>query len=237
MGVLNRVPRGTVGNLEGVTDYFVGLDLGQENDHSAIAGLERVWKRSYSRNMVTWEFDPDDEVQLRLRYLERIPLGTAYPKVVERVATICRSLARRGRCGLAADATGVGAGIVDMLKAADLGATTALLPVVITSGDHAHYQHGRHRVPKINLVAGLQTVLGREELTVAADLREFGRLVEEMRGFGAKLTEGRAQSFGGKKDDLVIALALAVWGAGITDFEKRDVVIPGLPGRNGPLLY
>ena len=85
--------------------YFVGLDLGQSRDFTALAVLERA--------ELTGEFDPAmfawrKEVALRLRYLERVPLGTPYPEIVERVRRTTRSPELAGRCHVAADATGVG---------------------------------------------------------------------------------------------------------------------------------
>ena len=47
--------------------FYLGLDLGQRRDHSAIAVIEK-------RNAL-----------MLVRHLERVALGTPYPAVVERV--------------------------------------------------------------------------------------------------------------------------------------------------------
>ncbi len=106
------------------------------------------------------------------------------------------------------------------------------MPVMITGGDHAGYGNGRWRVPKADLVSGLQRCLEDGGLRVACGLREFGQLMEEMRGFGVRVTEGAERVFGGKKDDLVIALALATWGARRGTVGERTGAIPGMPGPN-----
>ncbi|HEY6072804.1 MAG TPA: hypothetical protein VIV15_05250, partial [Anaerolineales bacterium] len=85
--------------------YFVGADLGQSRDYSAIAVLERAER--------TGPWDPvvcawNKKIELNLRHLERLPLGTPYPDVVERVTAITRSEKLAGRCHLAVDGTGVG---------------------------------------------------------------------------------------------------------------------------------
>lgn len=49
--------------------FFVGVDLGQKRDHAAIAVVER---------------EPGEEA-VRVRHLERMALGTPYPRVVTRV--------------------------------------------------------------------------------------------------------------------------------------------------------
>jgi hypothetical protein len=58
--------------------YFTGLDLGQAQDHSALAIVERTSCRDPEREGKTvFHFD--------VRYLRRWPLGTAYPAVVAEV--------------------------------------------------------------------------------------------------------------------------------------------------------
>jgi hypothetical protein len=89
------------------------------------------------RAELTGEFDPAvfawrKQVALRLRYLERVPLGTPYPDIVERVRRTTRAPELAGRRHVAVDATGVGRPVVDMLRNAGLGATT--LPAIITGG-------------------------------------------------------------------------------------------------------
>ena len=65
-----------------MTEYYLGLDLGQSRDHTAIAVLERAERRG--------AFDPvmyayRKVVTLDVRYLERVPLGTPYTEVVNRI--------------------------------------------------------------------------------------------------------------------------------------------------------
>jgi len=84
------------------------VDLRQSRDFTALAVLERA--------EMTGEFDPAvfawrKEVALRLRYLERAPLGTPYPEIVERVRRATRAPELEGRCHVA----------VDMLRNAELG--------------------------------------------------------------------------------------------------------------------
>ena len=97
--------------------YYVGLDLGQKRDFSAIVAVDR------------------QGTGLVVRYAERMPLGTPYPRVVERVREIVRSSQLLGNCTLSVDATGVGAPVVDMLSAARLGCE--LNAITITGGDGA----------------------------------------------------------------------------------------------------
>src|SRR5262245_53563224 len=109
---------------------WVGFDVGQVNDPSTIAVLERVelqgdWDAEY----YVWR----KKALLHLRMLERVPLGTPYPEVVTRVRDVVQSRELAGRCQLVADATGVGKPVMDMLDAARLGC--GLSKVMITGGN------------------------------------------------------------------------------------------------------
>ena len=124
--------------------YFVGVDLGQSRDFTAIAGLERA--------ELTGDWDPvvyawRKKIRLRLRYLERVPLGTPYPDVVERVARVTGSPELAGRCHLIVDATGVGRPVVDLLRRAKT--ECSLIPVIITRGRRRGFQGGITTFPSV----------------------------------------------------------------------------------------
>ena len=57
-----------------------------------------------------------------VRYLERVPLGTRYPAIVEQVRKLVSYDRMRGRCSVVVDSTGVGEPVVDMLRAAQKSA-------------------------------------------------------------------------------------------------------------------
>jgi hypothetical protein len=153
------------------TTFFVGLDLGKKHDPAAVAVVERVDR---ARTFQGVEFH-----RVNVRHVERIPLGTPYPRVVERVRQIVQSAELRGRCALAVDATGVGEPVVDLLHAARLGCE--LCAVTITSGE---YQHNRGAsawsVPKRDLIAHVQVLLERDELRIARRMRDARLLVREL---------------------------------------------------------
>ncbi len=76
--------------------FVLGLDLGQAQDPSAIGIVE------------------GREVELHLRYLERLPLGTPYPAVVEHVSGLVQALPARS--ALVVDAGGPGRPVVDLMR-------------------------------------------------------------------------------------------------------------------------
>lgn len=175
--------------------FFVGVDLGQVRDPTAVAVLEAA------------------DVLL-VRHLERIALKTAYADVVERVRVVSRTKALDGRCQVIADATGVGRPVVEMLQSAALGGP--LLPVMVTGGDQESRDGEYFRVPKRDLILGMQSALQSGKLHLAHGLREGPALQRELAQMKARQNGGRERyaAWGhGEHDDLVFAIALACWGA------------------------
>ena len=193
--------------------YFVGLDLGQSRDFTALAILEWTEKVG-DRDAATWE--QRKVIGHRLRHLERLPLGTTYPEVVERVSEVVGSLAEAGRCELIVDATGVGRPVVDMLRREELDCT--IRPVMVTCGQSESEDDGFYKVPKRDLIIGLQVLLQKGILKFAEGLQYGPALVKEMSDMRVKVTTSGTEQFGawreGTHDDLVFAVALAGWGAG-----------------------
>jgi hypothetical protein len=157
----------------------------------------------------------EKEVALRLRHLERIPLGTPYPEVVERVVEVTRSKQLAGRCHLAVDGTGVGRPVVDLLRRARPDAI--LMPVTITGGQVETMDQGFYRVPKRDLIIGLQVLLQRGGLQIAARLKYGQKLVEELLAVEVRVSPAGNEQYAawreGTHDDLVFAVALAYWSA------------------------
>jgi hypothetical protein len=193
--------------------YYLGLDLGQRQDFSAIAVVERRERQSSA-------FAPPELDSLAVRLLERVPLGTPYPEVVDRVRTIAQMQELRGHCCVAVDATGVGAPVVDLLRSAGIGCE--ICAVTITGGEKAQSSGSwagvtRWSVPKQDLIAGMQVLLEKRELRIAHGLRTRGDLVRELLDMRATTVRGGRVRIGadgcGEHDDLVIAVALACWRA------------------------
>ncbi len=141
----------------------IGVDLGQQRDHTAIAIVEA--REGSGERMV--------------RSLARVPLGTPYPAVVERVRATVQHPQIWGRCTLTVDATGVGAPVVDMLRWAQVGCE--LWAVQITGGNRARKANGRWTVPKQDLLSGVQVLLERGQLRIAAVLPDAASLLRELR--------------------------------------------------------
>jgi hypothetical protein len=145
-------------------------------------------------------------------YLERVPLHTTYPAVVAHVGRLLQRPIWSGKIDLALDQTGVGKPIADLFAAAGLTFTG----VMITGGDAESNEGKTWRVPKMTLVSTLQALLHEGRLHIQKELPEATELVRELQDFRVKYTEAGHLTFNaheGKHDDLVLALAIAVWRA------------------------
>lgn len=181
--------------------YFVGLDLGQSKDFTALTVVERI-----GTDRKTCQF--------HCRHLQRWPLGTSYPDIVRDVCALLKHEAfGKQYSTLAIDQTGVGAPVVDLFKEAKPRAY--LKPVHITAGHEARIEKGVHYVPKAQLVSVTQSILQTERLKIAEELPELANLKRELLNFQIKVTAAANDVYGawreGTHDDLVLALAMPLW--------------------------
>lgn len=192
--------------------YFIGLDLGQTNDPSAFTVLERQGS------------DPDTAVFLA-RSLKRYALRTSYPDIVDDVVARLKANPLRPRRGktilegkptLGVDATGVGAPVVDLFRKKDELAAK-LRPIQIVGGATIteDEEDDVTRVPKKHLVGAVQVALQTGRLKIAATLPESATLTTELKNFQMKITAAANETYGawreGTHDDLVLAVAIALW--------------------------
>lgn len=192
--------RGEFGSGGGREFYF-GVDLGKLADYSAIAVVERIGVEDGFdgvRMERTWRW------RNVVRHLEKVRLGTSYPRVVERVRELVEKASEAGEVRVAVDATGLGEPVVDLLRAP--GLRGELAAVTITGGGTTVKAGRGWHVPKKELLVGLQGMVARRGIEIAGDLRLREELVEELAGMGRSL-----RAAGRGHDDLVMAVALAAW--------------------------
>ena len=180
----------------------VGVDVGQRRDPTAIAVVEQEERRSTENHHM-------------VRYLERLPLGSPYPAVAERVAAVVQGvhLVTSGEAPiLYVDATGVGTPVVDVLRAASVGDLAQLKAVFFNHGDRRKVERGEVRLGKAWLVARMQTLLQSGLLHLPRNA-EAQVLAQELLDYEIRITEDANDRYGafrvGAHDDLVTALGLA----------------------------
>jgi hypothetical protein len=181
--------------------YFSGLDLGQQQDYTALAVAERTTHPDPDRpGKTVWHF--------AVRHLHRWPLGTAYPAIVADVRALFAAPPLSGSA-LAVDQTGVGRPVVDLFRSAGIAAS--LRPVTITGGEGG----SGGTVAKKHLVGAVQVPLQARRLKVAESLPLAPVLAEELGLFRVKVTLAANETFEAWRerdhDDLVLALGLALY--------------------------
>ena len=195
--------------------WYVGLDVGQSIDPSAVCALHRVSEPIWN------EFKPSPRDERRwiqqsrerfqVLHLERLPLGMPYPSQVQHVAGL---LARQPLTSatFVLDYTGCGRPVADMFQRAGLRPHCLL----ITAGTDWSRDGLTWHVPKGMLVSGLEARLHSGELEIAEALTDSPALREELKDFARKVSESGRVTFNaraGAHDDLVLAVAIALFAA------------------------
>jgi len=224
---------------------YVGVDLGQQRDYTAISVTERVLlpTGNYSREpyydwdtgRTRWQRVEEGKPEYRVRHLERPPLGTSYVDVVWRILELLESL-RDNKLVLAVDTTGVGRPVADMLKAQlgkwlesnrEVPLTTGW--ITITGGDSVtKAEGGGLRVPKRDLASAPLVLMQNGQLKIAAEMPLADTLRKELLNFKVKINISTAHDSyeawrEGDHDDLVLSVALACWAG--ERFPKKGATV------------
>jgi Terminase RNaseH-like domain len=199
--------------------FFIGVDLGQAQDYTAIVILES--ERVDSGEKRAWG-DPIYHDELRVIHAERFR-GVLYPDVAEKVRRLKAEEKLRSSTyhrhnsvwtesypTVVVDRTGVGPAVTDLLKKSGV----SHVGVTITAGNR---ERGTN-VPKRNLVSALQVAFSTGRLKIAKGLELAQVLKEELLNFKLKINVATGHDSyeawrEGEHDDLVLAAALAVWAA------------------------
>ncbi len=194
------------------SEFVVGVDLGQKEDFTAIAVLERFrevvgppdWKTGVRPT----------EMRYDVRHLERVPLGTEYGEIAARIGRIARCGDLRGRATIVVDATGVGAPVLELVQKEPMDCR--VVPVVITGGEKQSLVGSTYRVPRQDLLSGVVVGMEQRWLRIAHDLEEGGSFAKEMVNLRSEIGL-RGEKWVGRSgkvhDDLVFAVSLACWWA------------------------
>lgn len=184
----------------------LGVDLGQRRDLTAVCVAEGERREVEGRT----------ESHFLVRHLERLPLGTPYPQVADRVARIADQVRKKAGESptVFVDATGVGQPVVDLLR--ERVHSGAVVAVWFTYGDQrTETWEGddlRVSLGKGHMVSRLQAMLGSGRLHLPRT-REAGALTDELLNYELRVDQSGHETFGafktGTHDDLACALGLA----------------------------
>ena len=187
--------------------YFISADLGQVNDFTAITVLQRIILRDSIRGIETAR-------EYRLRHIERPPLGTTYPAIVERLKQLVDSDKLRSELrAVVVDLTGVGRPVWDLMQ--ESGFKNQVNGITITGGNTVSRDRGLFNVPKRDLVCALQVAFQNGQLKIASGLTEGEALVRELTNFKVKISVSGHDTYEAWResihDDIVLSTAMALW--------------------------
>jgi hypothetical protein len=207
-----------------VADFFIGLDLGQSQDYTALAVVQKVptYEKATGKH----------GTELQLRHLERYALKTPYTVIADHIkelvsgppfnSTIAEGDTRifvkhrPAQTELVVDKTGVGVAVTDLLTERRLryiGVTITGMATKVNRNGTRDYS-----VPKQDLVGALEVPFHTGRLKIAAGLELWSTLRDELLSFKRKQNPRTAhiryehwREY--EHDDLVLAAALACWKA------------------------
>jgi hypothetical protein len=219
--------------------YSVGVDLGQANDPTAVAVLEKVMVPPRDAMFSPVGQHPgnrlvEGDVVYDLVYLKRPKLGTPYDTIAKKVADLVCELEPQGAFGelgqvtLSCDGTGVGRAVVDMLDTEfkRRGTTSKSMPRVdfrrvSVTGSQTTLKRptrtdGYWSVPKKDLVFPAVAAFQQGKIRIGK-VKDREQLVHELKTYrrttniatGNMAFEPWRES---EHDDLLFATCLALWG-------------------------
>lgn len=240
---------------------IIAADIGQAGDQTAIVVLEpdflpvaRWVEHAAERHGSVFDPDPlytvtadpvfrlpdgrdtDDHPQpwnLVLRHAERLPLATPYSQIVGRLDELKRQLTGEGKeVHLALDATGVGMPVLELAERAGLSPHR----LTMTAGDtETKIDWHTFRVPKRDLIASVQMALQDRILKIPKALKLADVLVRELETYRVKVNlaaDDDAVAWRERDhDDLVFALAIAVWLSKRVDYPPSSHIVRSSGGR------
>jgi hypothetical protein len=164
-------------NGKAMAKFIIAADLGQAHDYTAITIIESK-----------------DGGECHLRHIERPPLGTSYPAIVEKLKALAESGELQGNVTVVIDRTGVGGAVWDLLAAAKIRGA-AVKGIVITGGHEVKQDGDTYHVPKRDLVAAAVVALQNGRLRIARGLTHADLLVNELQNFQVKISVAGHDSY------------------------------------------
>lgn len=188
------------------TRSFIGLDLGQGADPTALAVVQRPAPYVAGTSRPAYA----------LLHLKRFPPGTPYAVVVASLVELLHAPGVPGAV-VGADQTGVGRAVLNLVRdGLEDRVTCQFVPVTLTTGVEATTgELGGWYLPKKELVGTLLVLLQTRRLQLPRELPEAQVLVQELQHFRMRpALVGQSAELAWRereRDDLVLALGLAAW--------------------------
>lgn len=197
--------------VEGRERFFIGVDIAQTRDRTALAFLHvkqeplPTWGRDWRQQL--------GPVTRHIRRVERLKQGISYVDVARYLDDLSRHPGLLGDLLFVLDASGVGRGFLNICQEMDLPCTA----VTMTSGEGYNRGDDRiWRVGKTYLLGSTAAAIETRQLQIVADAPGTDDLVREMEDFSVEFSKAgkmTANAKSGSHDDTIIATALAYFGS------------------------
>ncbi len=221
-------------------EYFIGVDIGQIRDHTAIAVVEvlpatektitptgKLTLGGATLGTVVGQpikvAEREPLPRLQCHYLQTLRLGIKFQDIAQRLSEIEAKLMAKGEAEvkILVDATGPGQPIPELIRG------SVKCPVIscrFTSGAEPSYDGKSAMIPKEPMVTNLQIFIQEKRLELPKKTKDPDQakanqeMLLQLQNFMRDMPKegARAETFEAKvgtHDDLVTALGLAVWGA------------------------
>lgn len=201
--------------------YIVSVDIGKQNDFTAIVLLERHGQSYVLLNIERWRHKSYSHLITRLRQYS------------------ANNALKDGQKVYLVDETGVGSGVVDWLRESGLD----IIGISIHGGREMTTAPGRINAPKSDLVFHLQNIIEKHRLNVAPNLEHWNEVEKELLTFSPKVNPNTLHvSYEAIRsrdhDDMTMALAQAAVYGEVIDrpYIAQDQSSTSAIGLGGELL-
>ncbi len=172
--------------------YIISVDIGKQNDYSAISVIERVDFEYHLVKLLRWRHSGHERLISELHGL------------------LADQRLKGGQTAIILDATGVGLAVCDFVRAASI----KCFDLTIHGGYSTKLDSWHISAAKNDLVFSLQNVIEKNRLKVNPDLKYWKETKSELETFSPKVNENTGNvSYEALRsrdhDDLVMSLAMA----------------------------
>jgi hypothetical protein len=175
--------------------YIVGIDLAKLHDYTALVILDTALLAVEEKYAVTVAY--------------RYPIGIEYHRIAAHMIEQLLGSPYDGDITLVVDATGLGGPVLEQFRKN----LSSVMGVTITAGAKLSRKGNDLNLPKIILISTLLSVIENQSLYFAEGIHDLETLTQELMAFQGHFGESGRIRYEGRRahDDMVIALALAVW--------------------------
>ncbi len=188
-------------------DFVFGVSIGLAQDFTAICILERFEELTGEAKNGRWL----TEVRYEAPYLERLPLGTGFIEITERLKELIDDLPSHGRLRTLVDRTICGRPPIDHMRKE--GLTVAPVKIMHSGTARGGVYYG-FSVPKDEMASSLMLLFQADRLKIR-DTAEADELTNELQNYSPKPSSVIGKDLEAWRerpsDDLVFATMLPCW--------------------------